>query len=45
MAQDADKAIVDRKEELLNQQLNNFMDTYYKSKGDKSQSQIVWNQV
>lgn len=45
MAQDADRAIVDRKEELLNQQLNNFMDTYYKSKGDKSQSQIVWNQV
>jgi hypothetical protein len=45
MAQDADRAIVDRKEELLNQQLSNFMDTYYKSKGDNSQSHIVWNQV
>ena len=33
MAQDADKAMLERKEELINEGLNRFMDSYYKTTG------------
>lgn len=38
MAQDADKAIVNRKEELITEGLNKFMDSFYKSTGSGSSS-------
>ena len=42
MAQDSDRKMKDRKEDLLKEELNNFVDAYYsRSKGSKSS--LTWS--